>query len=102
MVNDNNWVDIYRIDVDKKLDKKKILVLGLCIIILIILIFIINYSIKVINGYKVYKQYETQLVSIKYQEQEKQNKINSEEERKRQEKIPKLTEKRKRKHSKYI
>ncbi|MCI8412277.1 MAG: hypothetical protein HFJ40_07655 [Clostridia bacterium] len=102
MVNDNNWVDIYRIDIDKRLDKKKILILGLCIIILIILIFIINYSIKVINGYKVYKQYETQLASIKYQEQEKQNKINSEEERKRQEKIPKLTEKRKGKYIKHI
>ena len=45
--------------------------------------------------YKVFKQYEAQLQSIQHQEQEKQAKIQAEKERKRQEKIPKLTEVRK-------
>lgn len=80
---------------EHKLNKKKVLFVILCIIILILLILTIKYCIRTMEEYKVFKQYEAQLQSIQHQEQEKQAKIQAEKERKRQEKIPKLTEVRK-------
>ena len=91
MVNDDKGVDIYKIDTNKKINKKRILILLGCICILLCLILIIKHSIEILNRYTIYKQYETQLQSIIYQEQQ----IKAEEERKRQEKIPKLTNERK-------
>lgn len=95
MVNDDKRLDIYKIDTNEKINKKRIFILIICIFILLCFILIIRHSIKVINSYKMYKQYETQLQSITYQEEQKQAELNAEKERKRQEKIPKLTETRK-------
>ncbi len=95
MVNDNNEIDIYKINTHEKINKAKILIIILCIIILLCLILIIKHSITIIKGHKVYKQYEVQLQTITYQEQQKKAEIEAEKERKRQEKIPKLTEVRK-------
>lgn len=90
MVDDNNWLDIYRIDTKDKIDKKKIAILLICIIVIIELFFTTRYVMEAINSYKVYKQYENQLELIKNEEA----RIAAEQERKRQEKIPKLTEER--------
>lgn len=102
MINNNNEIDIYRINTHQKINKRKILIIIVCIFILICLTLIIKHSITIINGYKVYKQYEIQLQSITYQEQQKQAEIEAEKERKRQEKIPKLTDTRKIKYRKHI
>ncbi len=85
-------VALYHIVEEHKLNKKKVLFVILCIIVLILLILTIKYCIRTMEEYKVFKQYEAQLQSIQHQEQEKQAKIQAEKERKRQEKIPKLTE----------
>lgn len=102
MVNDNDEIDIYKINIPEKINKVKILMIFLFFFILICLILIIKHTITMINGYKVYKQYEVQLQTITYQEQQKQAEIEAEKERKKQEKIPKLTETRKSKYTKYI
>ena len=95
MVNDDDWVNVYELDINNKLDKKKIFILIVCICIFISLILTITYTIKISNGYKIYKQYEAQLASINHQEEENKAKIAEEEKKKREEKIPKLTNERK-------
>ena len=102
MINDDAEIDIYKINIHEKINKVKILMILLFLFILICLILIIKHTITIINGYKVYKQYEIQLQAIMYQDQQKQAEIEAEKERKRQEKIPKLTETRKSKYTKYI
>ena len=95
MEDETKLLDIYKIDTSKKINKKKIFILIEIIITAICLILIAKHSIKTINGQKVYKQYETQLKSILYQEEQEKAQIKAEEERKRQEKIQKLTQVRK-------
>lgn len=68
---------------------KKIAIIILCLIALVLLIFTIQNCIRIINGYKVYEQYELQLNILEYKEKQK-----AIEEKRRQEKIPKLTQKR--------
>lgn len=102
MINESGQLDIYKIETNKKINKKKIAIIILCFFILICLIITINNCIKVMEGYKVYKQYEAQLQSITFQEEQKQVKIREEKERKRQEKIPKLTQERKNKYRKHL
>lgn len=93
MVNDEkHLLDIYKISTNTKLDKRKILIMLLIIVILICCILTIRYITKITQNYKVYKQYEAQLNSINYQKQQEQEKIALEQEKKRQEKIPKLTQ----------
>lgn len=96
MVNDNGGyeVDLYKIQTKPKVDKSKIFIMIIIILLLLCICLTINYIGKIIISHKVYKQYEAQINSIKYQEQ----KLAEEAERKRQEKIPKLTEERKEKH----
>lgn len=69
---------------------KKVPIVILCIFALILLVFTIQNCIKIISGYKIYKQYEAQLNALEYQKQQK-----AIEEAKKQEKMPKLTEIRK-------
>ncbi len=95
MENQTELLDIYKINIPKKISKKKILILLECIVVIVCLILTIRHCIKIINSYKVYKQYETQLQSILYQEEQKKAEIEAEKERKKQEKIPKLTQIRK-------
>lgn len=95
MVDDSKGYDIalYEIEASPKIDKKKIIIIISIIILLVFLCLTINNIVKVIIGHKVYKQYEAQLNSIVQEEKRKAE----EAERKRQEKIPKLTEERKKK-----
>ena len=92
MINEYEDLDIYRIKTDQKLNKKKIAILVLCILILICLIITIKHTITTMKGYKIYKQYETQLQSLKYQDEKEQQKKKEEEEKAKQAKSPKLTE----------
>ena len=93
MLNDNKQLlDIYKINTKLKLDKKKILLIILIFIALITCILLGKQIAQIIDSYKVYKQYEAQLDSINYQKKLEEEKKLAEEERKRQEKIPKLTE----------
>ena len=92
MINEYEDLDIYKIKTDQKLNKKKIAILVLCILILICLIITIKHTVTIIKGYKIYKQYETQLQSLKYQDEKEQQKKKEEEEKAKQAKIPKLTE----------
>lgn len=92
MINGYEDLDIYKIKTDQKLNKKKIAILVLCILILICLIITIKHTITTMKGYKIYKQYETQLQSLKYQDEKEQQKKKEEEEKAKQAKIPKLTE----------
>lgn len=92
MINEYEDLDIYRIKTDQKLNKKKIAILVLCILTLICLIITIKHTITTMKGYKIYKQYETQLQSLKYQDEKEQQKKKEEEEKAKQAKIPKLTE----------
>lgn len=98
MVEEDKQLIIYK--KQRKIDNIKVAVIILCICTLSCLILIVKNSITMINGYKVYKQYELQVQAIAYQEQ--QNVAEIENERKKQEKIPKLTDERKKKYRKYI
>lgn len=95
MVDDSGGyeVNLYKIDTKQKKDKKKIFIIIMIILLLLCIYLTINNIAKVIAVHKVYKQYEAQMNSIKYQEE----KLAEEAERKRQEKIPKLTEERNKK-----
>ena len=62
------------------------------IIIVIGLIMIVKNSIIVIREYNIYEQYENQLLALERQEEDN----HKQEEKNKQEKIPKLTQERKR------
>ncbi len=81
---------------------KKIFIIILIIMVIIGLIMIAKNAINMIQQYKVYKQYEAQLIALKKQEEEKQTQIDRKAEETNQEKIPKLTQKRKREYGKYL
>lgn len=98
MVNDEYQLDIYKIDTKEKIDKKKVFIVIVIILALICSILTVKYVNRTLKEYKAYKQYEAQLNTIKHQEEEKQAKMEEEIERKRQEKIPKLTDTRKTKY----
>ena len=79
---------IYLIKTEDKINKEVVLKIALVVLIitmLILLIFVANYSINIIRNSKIAKQYEEQIALLKKQELEKQ-------EAERQAKIPKLTE----------
>ena len=72
MVNDDEYqVNIYKLNVNQKLDKRKILIIILIILSFLCVILTGNYITKTVKEYKVYKQYEAQLNSIQHQEEEK-------------------------------
>lgn len=100
MVDDSKGyeVDLYEIETKPKIDKKKIFIIIVIIVLFLCICLTINYIVKIIIRHKVYKQYEAQLNSIIQQE----IRLAEEAERKRQEKIPKLTEERKKKCRKYL
>ena len=101
MVNDDNdyKLDVYKIDTRTKLDKKRIFIMVILILLLFCILLTINH-IK--NLMEVYKQYEAQLNSIKHQEEEKQAKIKEETEKKKKERNPQLTDIRKTKYGYYL
>lgn len=80
---------IYKITInEKQINTKKIVILVLIILLAIGLIMVARNSITIIEQNKVYKQYEAQLVVLARQEEENKAEI----ERKRQERIPQLTQ----------
>ena len=86
MVKNEQELEVYKIDT--KFDKnKKILILLVVLSLILIILVAINVS-KMINSYKVYKGYETQIISLKQGEEKKQE----EKEKERQAKLPKLTD----------
>ena len=79
---------IYLIKTEDKINKEVVLKIALVVLIitmLILLIFVANYSINIIRNSKIAKQYEEQIALLEKQKLEKQ-------EAERQAKIPKLTE----------
>ena len=76
----------------RKLNRRKVALTVLLLIIVIVLIFIVKNSMDAINQYRVYQEYQAQLVKIQEEEQRKQAEIEAEKERIRQERIPKLTQ----------
>lgn len=87
--------NIYKIDTNRKLNVKKVILVVLLIICAIGLILVAKNSIQIIKQHKVYEQYEAQVIFLQKQEEEKQAKIKEKEEKAKQEKLPKLTDGRK-------
>lgn len=89
MVDDSKGyeLDLCEIETTQKIDKKKMFIIIITILLCLCLCLTINNIAKVIIGHKVYKQYETQLNFLIQEE----IRLAEEAERKRQEKIPKLT-----------
>ena len=88
MIGEPRDLNIYLINTEDKIDKNKvmkILLVVLTITMLILLIFVANYSINMIKNNKIYNQYEEQIALLQIQEQQKK-------EAERQAKIPQLTE----------
>ena len=97
MVRDGNDKDnIYKINIKEHLDSKKIMLLVFMIAVLIGLIMVAEKSLEIVKQHKVYEQYEVQLIALKKQEEDRKAEIEREKERIRQERIPQLTQKRKR------
>lgn len=91
MVKDKeNNMDIYKISINVPINKKKIIIMFFIFLIIIGLFIIVENSINLIKQHKVYEQYQAQLATLQQQEKEKQIEL----EKKRQEKIPKLTQQR--------
>lgn len=83
-------MDIYKISINVPINKKKIIIMFFIFLIIIGLFIIAENSINLIKQHKVYERYQAQLATLQQQEKEKQIEL----EKKRQEKIPKLTQQR--------
>lgn len=97
---ENDGYDIYKITPDKQLNIKKIIIIVLLVVIVIGLILTMKNSIELINQHKIYEQYEAQLAALQKQEEDKQAEIEREKEKIRQERIPNLTQQRKKQYGK--
>ena len=89
---DEKCYDIYKIDTNEKLDKRKVLIIIIAILILFCLIIILKNLIEAIKYNKIYKQYEEQITTMQAAEANKNIKTEEEKERIKQEKLPKLTD----------
>ena len=89
---ENEEISLYKIDTNQKINKNKVKIVIILILTAIFLVITLIHSINSIKRYEVYKKYETQLLSIKEEEELKKKKEAEELEKKRQEKIPKLTD----------
>ena len=89
---ENEEISLYEIDTNGKINKNKVKIVIILVLTAIFLVITLIYSINSIKRYEVYKKYETQLLSIKEEEELKKKKEAEELEKKRQEKIPKLTD----------
>ena len=88
MVREGYELDVYNINANSKLNKRKLLIVVILLFILLLLILVIINSVKIIKANKVYKQYAGQLESLNYQKEQELAKKEAE----RQSKIPKLTD----------
>ena len=80
--------NIYKINTKEKYNKNKILVVLLMILSLILVLLILINVKRIIDNYKVYKEYEAQIITLKQAEEKKKE----EQEKIRQAKLPKLTD----------
>ena len=88
MVKEGYELNVYKIDTKAKFNKNKILIVLLIILSLILVVLVaINIS-KMINSYKVYKQYEAQRIALKEEEIRRQEELEAQ----RQAKLLKLTD----------
>ncbi len=92
MKDENECYDIYKIDTEKQLDTKKVILVVLILLVIIGCIMVAEKSVEIMKQHKVYKQYEQQVVALQKQEEYKQAEKEKEKERIRQERLPKLTE----------
>ncbi len=88
MVSKGQELEIYKIDTKDKFSRnKKIFILLVLLSLILIVLVAINIS-KTIKSYKIYKGYEAQIVSLKQEEEKRQEEL----EKERQAKLPKLTD----------
>ena len=88
MVNKGQELEIYKIYTKDKISRnKKILILLVLLSLILIVLVAIDVS-KTIKSYKVYKGYEAQIISLKQEEEKRQEEL----EKERQAKLPKLTD----------
>lgn len=93
MVRDNDEeFNIYKFENTRKIDFKRIIMFILILIFFILIICTINNITIIINEHNFYKQYETQLDVLRYQDEERQRKLAEETERIKKERNPVLTE----------
>ena len=92
MIREGYELDVYNINANSKLNKRKLLIVVILSFILLLLILVIINSVKIIKANKVYKQYADQLESLNYQKEQELVKKEAE----RQAKITKLTDEGKR------
>ena len=75
MVKEGQELDIYRINTKAKFDRnKKIIILLILLSLILVILVAINIS-KMINSYNVYKGYESQIISLKQQEEKRQEEL---------------------------
>lgn len=94
--------NMYITTINNQLNIQKICIIILIIIVTIGLIMVIKNSVEIMKQHKVYEQYEAQIIALKKQEEDKKAAIEREKEKIREEKIPKLTQKRKRQYGKHL
>ena len=93
MVRDNDEeFNIYKFENTRKIDFKRIIMFILILIFFILIICTINNITIIINEHNFYKQYETQLDVLRYQDEERQRKLAEETERIKKERNPVLTD----------
>ena len=92
MIREGYELDVYNINANSKLNKRKLLIVVILLFILLLLILVIINSVRIIKANKIYKQYAEQLESLNYQKEQELAKKEAE----RQAKIPKLTDEGKR------
>ena len=93
MVRDNDEkFNIYKFENTRKIDFKRIIMFILIVIFFILIICTINNINIIINEHNFYKQYETQLDVLRYQDEERQRKLAEETERIKKERNPVLTD----------
>ena len=88
MVKKGEELSIYKIRIKDRINKEKLLIVGLLLLSVVCIIFIFINISKFIRSYNVYKGYEAQIASLKNQEIARQEEL----ERQRQAKLPKLTD----------
>lgn len=102
MVREGNNYSLYQIvSIDKQFNIRIVIII-LLLIIMIGLFMIVKNSIEIIDEYKIYQQYEAQLLALQKQEEDKQVEIGKRKQAIEQSKKPVLTQERKRADRKYL
>ena len=86
-------INIYEINKNKKINKKKVLIILIIILIILMLIETLIYTIDYMKKYKTYKQYESKLQQLQQESNQTQEQINKKIEQIKKERLPNLTQK---------